>query len=363
MTSRMSIRLIAPLVLLVPGFSLALAGPLNPPAGPVDSTNKPLAELEPRTALSAANTPGDLTSRFIIKISGSYYLLAGNTNPLALDHIEIAPSATNVTIDLMGQMITVTGTRTVITAPAAPAARTIVIRNGTLRGASPSSGIVVESDATVVIEDVRFENLARPIDVAGAATVRRCDFRDCTLSGIAGVVDGAAIDVGTNSIVEDCRVEAASGSGVNASVRVGNNSVVRNCVLTQTNGGEVGIAAGTTCIIENNIIRNDADAANFTAIQIASAGIVRDNLFTSVAAGTHTGIACGSITTVTDNVFSGFDTGVSLGTGTDCLIIRNHFRAAGTAIDSTFPASNIIGPLITAGGAAASNNPHANYSN
>ena len=46
----MSIRLIAPLVLLVPGFSLALAGPLNPPAGPVDSTNKPLSEVEPRTA-------------------------------------------------------------------------------------------------------------------------------------------------------------------------------------------------------------------------------------------------------------------------------------------------------------------------
>jgi hypothetical protein len=345
------------------GLAPALAGPLNPPAGPVESTNKPLGEVEPRTALTSANTPGDLTSRFIITVSGSYYMLSSNTGPLVLNHIEIAPSATNVTIDLMGQTLTVASFRAVITAPAAPAARTIVIRNGALRGSGAASGIVIESDATVVIEDVRFETLARPIDVAGAATVRRCDFRDCTLSGIAGVVDGAAIDVGNNSIVEDCRVENATGSGVNACVRVGSNSVVRNCVLTQISGGEVGISAGNTCIIENNIFRNDADATNFTGIQISAAGIIRDNLFTSTVAGTHIGIACGSVTTVTDNVFSSFDTGVFLNTASDCLVIRNHFRAASTAIDATFPASNIIGPLITAGGAAASNNPHANYSN
>ena len=344
-------------------IAIAFAGPLDPPAGPIESTNKPLAEIEPRTALSSTNTPSNGQSRFVISTSGSYYLVAGSPAPLIINHIEIGPSATNVTIDLMGHMLTVSSFRAAITAPAAPAARTLVIRNGTIRGSGPSNGILVDSEATVIIEDVRFESLSRVIDVAGAATVRRCDVRDCNLSGLPGVSSSAAIDVGANSIVENCRVDTAIGSGSNPCVRVGNNSVVRDCVLTQTNTGEFGIDAGSTCIIENNVIRNDGDAATFTAVQIGAAGIVRDNVFSTLAAGTHIGVAGTSITTVVDNVFSGYDTAVSLGGASDCLVVRNHFRGASTAIDATFPGSNIFGPLVTAGGVAASNNPHANYSN
>ena len=35
----------------------ALAGPLNPPSGPVTSTYKTLTEVEPRVPVSATNTP------------------------------------------------------------------------------------------------------------------------------------------------------------------------------------------------------------------------------------------------------------------------------------------------------------------
>lgn len=366
MPSSLQPRVIARVALaaaIAPLLAHTLAGPLDPPAGPIESTSKPLSEIEPRTALSLTNTPSNGQSRFVISTSGSYYLVAGSPAALTFNYIEIGPSATNVTIDLMGHMLTVTAMRAVITAPAAPAARTIVIRNGALRGAGLSNGILVESDATVIIEDVRFENLSRVIQVAGAATVRRCDVRNCNLAGLPGISNSAAIDVGANSIVENCRVDTAIGSGSNPCVRVGNNSVVRDCVLTQTNLGEIGIDAGSTCIIENNVIRNDGDAATFTAVQISSAGIVRDNVFSTLASGTHIGVAGTSITTVLDNVFSGFDTAVSLGSASDCLVVRNHFRGASTAIDANFPGSNILGPLVTAGGAAASNNPHANYSN
>ncbi|HYD01608.1 MAG TPA: hypothetical protein VEB22_10315, partial [Phycisphaerales bacterium] len=47
------------------------AGPLNPPVGPVAPTAKPIAEVEPRTAINAANTPGDADSLFRITQPGS----------------------------------------------------------------------------------------------------------------------------------------------------------------------------------------------------------------------------------------------------------------------------------------------------
>ena len=42
--------------------ALVLAGPLTPPAGPVASSFKTLGEVEPRIAITAANTPGAPTN-------------------------------------------------------------------------------------------------------------------------------------------------------------------------------------------------------------------------------------------------------------------------------------------------------------
>src|SRR5881392_43776 len=76
------------------------AGPLNPPAGPVASSYKTLTEVEPRTAISAANTPGDSDSLFKITQPGSYYL-TGNIQGVSGKHgVEIA--ASGVTLDLNG---------------------------------------------------------------------------------------------------------------------------------------------------------------------------------------------------------------------------------------------------------------------
>ncbi|HYC99633.1 MAG TPA: hypothetical protein VEB22_00270, partial [Phycisphaerales bacterium] len=49
----------------------AEAGPLVPPAGAVAPTAKPLGELEPRTAVNATNTPGNLTNVYRITQPGS----------------------------------------------------------------------------------------------------------------------------------------------------------------------------------------------------------------------------------------------------------------------------------------------------
>src|SRR5262245_32112399 len=79
---------------------IAKAGDLNPPLGPVAPTLKTLTDVEPRIAISAANTPGDADSVFRITQPGSYYL-TGNVTGVAGRHgVEIA--ANSVTLDLNG---------------------------------------------------------------------------------------------------------------------------------------------------------------------------------------------------------------------------------------------------------------------
>jgi hypothetical protein len=64
---------------LLAASAILTAGPLGPPAGPVASSYKTLTEVEPRTAINAANTPGDATSLFKITQPGSYYLTGNIT--------------------------------------------------------------------------------------------------------------------------------------------------------------------------------------------------------------------------------------------------------------------------------------------
>jgi hypothetical protein len=78
---------------LLGGAVVSVAGPLSPPGGPVASTYKTLSEVEPRTAVSLANTPGDADSLFKITQPGSYYL-TGNIVGVAGKHgVEIAAAA------------------------------------------------------------------------------------------------------------------------------------------------------------------------------------------------------------------------------------------------------------------------------
>jgi hypothetical protein len=78
----------------------AKAGPLDPPAGPITSTGKTLTEVEPRTAITATNTPGDADSVFKITQPGSYYLTGNVTGEVGKHGIEIVVSG--VTLDLNG---------------------------------------------------------------------------------------------------------------------------------------------------------------------------------------------------------------------------------------------------------------------
>lgn len=77
--------------------ALLLAGPLDPPSGPVSSTYKTLAEVEPRFAI---NRPSGADSSFSIEQSASCYL-TGNITQVAIQRaIEVGESST--TLDFNG---------------------------------------------------------------------------------------------------------------------------------------------------------------------------------------------------------------------------------------------------------------------
>src|SRR5262245_18934676 len=81
----------------------ALAGPLNPPAGPVAPSLKTLPEVEPRIAINSTNTPGDDTSIYRTSQPGSYYLTGDITGVPGKASIAISAGAT---VDLNGFKIT-----------------------------------------------------------------------------------------------------------------------------------------------------------------------------------------------------------------------------------------------------------------
>jgi hypothetical protein len=66
-------------LLLLGVASHAVAGPLDPPGGPVAPTMKSLDQVEPRIPINAETCPGDDDSVFRIVTPGSYYL----TGPVA----------------------------------------------------------------------------------------------------------------------------------------------------------------------------------------------------------------------------------------------------------------------------------------
>ena len=115
-----TIRSVVPVALALVGLSApSLAGPLDPPVGPITSTAKPLAEIEPRTAINAANTPGDADSIFRIAQPGSYYLPANVTGQAAKRGIEIA--ASGVTFRIGGDRAFYAPAHDIVQVPPQPA--------------------------------------------------------------------------------------------------------------------------------------------------------------------------------------------------------------------------------------------------
>jgi hypothetical protein len=327
------------LVVLVFGKS-AMCGDLTPPAGPVSPTPGP----EPRTAVNAANTPGDIDSTFRIAQPGSYYL-EGNVTA-ATGKSGIAIESSNVTLDLNG--FTVFGVAGASSGIRATSLCSITVRNGVVRD-FPLTGITLLSSADALLEQVHCTNNGTGFSGGGESIV----IRGCT----AVNNDGVGFNCGQGTVIEGTtsRSNASHGYvlspgtaivGCSASnnegdgIRMLGGGVVDRCAvyLNDLNGIHGGEGASITgCSARFNLL---------DGIRVVDSCTVRGN--TCHFNGPQTELGAGINVTGTENRIEGNncvdnDFGVAVG-GTGNLVFGNSCRA--NILNYSIIAGNRAGPVV-----------------
>ncbi|MCE7973300.1 MAG: hypothetical protein DYG92_03095 [Leptolyngbya sp. PLA1] len=242
---------------------LVLAGPLNPPAGPITSTGKTLSEIEPRIALTAANTPGDADSVFRITQPGSYYLTGRLQGEAFKNGIEIALASQGVvTIDLNGfEMVGGTDTLRGITITNATPTR-VAIRSGSIRFWD-EGGANLATVQGATIENVRFLN-----NFGGGLATTRSRVINCEASSNTG--HGFAVDDG--SVVEGCVARLNTQHGLHADQDC---TVLNGEFSNNTQSGVYFEYQGR--IVNSNAASNGASGINLTRGGSAEGCMVTNN--------------------------------------------------------------------------------------
>ncbi len=268
-----------------------IAGPLDPPAGPVTASFKTLTDVEPRTAISASNTPGDADSLFKITQPGSYYLTGNVAGVAGKSGIEV--TARGVTIDLNGFSLqgapdSLAG---IVAIEENGQVRDLTVRNGRVNGWG-SWGLACSVAANLEVDSLRVGGCAGGIQGSARARVSRCHVVDMLTS------DG--ISLGVDSMVSDCNFLTLS-----RAIVAGDYSMVRDCVIGTANGGSIVLGAGGN-------VSNVAIANGGTGIKVAQGSIVRDCTLRSPTGG---GIIASNGNCKIENcsIFEGSGTGIDAG--------------------------------------------------
>lgn len=210
----------------------AVAGELDPPAGPVAPTMKDLVDVEPRQIIR--NDFINITP-IVIDSPGSYYLGEDILAIFGQHGIEIA--ANDVTLDLNG--FTIRGNAEVGSLDGIHISGdrvNIAIHNGTVRDFF-GMGINGESETNTRIADVRaFNNGDNGIRVSTNSVVTGCS---------AWGNGGAGIVTGHNSAISDCNAYQNSEDGFSTGV----GSVVTNGAAWEN--GEHGFTTGNGTTLMN----------------------------------------------------------------------------------------------------------------
>ncbi len=357
---------------LIAAGGVLLAGPLDPPAGPVVGTYKTLNEVEPRIAINAANTPGDADSVYRIAVRGSYYLTGNLVGAAAKHGIEIA--ATGVTVDLCGfDLQGVAGSLDGVSVTAA-STNSVAVLNGSIRSWG-GNGVNTASPAAINcrLVNLRVYGCSGHGIAAGPGTeVTHCTVTQNTLNGIntsicatitgctAYANDGIGIFANNGSVIADCTsnsntsngISAAQGSTISRCASVGNGgdgltaitagSIVECTALS--NSGD-GISVGTSCLVRANTCRsNGSGAADGAAIHVTGSD---NRIEGNIANTSDRGIdvdAAGNF--ITRNTCSGNTSNWELIAGNVCLVVNATLapvisgNAGGLAPGSTDPNAN-----------------------
>lgn len=212
--------------------SRAAAGPLNPPAGPVAPTGKPLAELEPRTAINSVNTPGVGAAVYTITQPGSYYLTGDVMVPTNKIGIHIATD--DVWIDLCGFRVFSSGALANAGITSESSLKNISIRNGTIEGVA-GNGVAYSGDvgrfSDLIIRNCGSIGLVKRSPIALLERV------------VATGCSATAIEVGTASAIFDCHADSNLSTGIEVSAAHG---LFSGCSATRN--GAFGLMAGDNAL-------------------------------------------------------------------------------------------------------------------
>lgn len=256
--------------------TLLFAGPLLPPAGPIASTYKTLTEVEPRTVINSANTPGDANAVAVITSPGSYVLAGDLSASGGKDGVRI--DSDNVRIDLRGfSIIGASGPSNFASGiTTSTSRRNIVVRNGTVRN---WGGYGIIGPVTLA----HFEDLAVLDNKLGQLEVFNASdsiARNLRIRATSGEMN---LQLGANSIIENCTVEGGS-SGIMIT-----SGTVSHCTVNAVSS--VGIRSGGG-IISDCTVTGITSAGSFNNGAIVADGHVRIERCTisnSVAAGIFLG--------------------------------------------------------------------------
>ncbi|MBY0112739.1 MAG: right-handed parallel beta-helix repeat-containing protein [Phycisphaerales bacterium] len=329
-----------------------LAGPLNPPAGPVASTPGP----EPRIAINAVNTPGDndaTPSTFKITQPGSYYLSGNLTAAEGKDGIEIA--ASNVTIDLNG--FTLAGANSNSGIVAQQALRGLVIRNGMISQGFADRGIRLRGqtiDQTPIgstIEDITINSgVEAAIDVGSSNRIASIVIDGASsgiYAGTSNAIRDCVIRVGTTGISADSgsTVEGVTIRGADTGISIGGRgSVVRDCTVTEAS---VGITASNG-VGTDGILIQGCTVSSFSNLGIVASGTGGARLDGNTVSGDPSknptnGIWGGDQVQVTNNVVRNIRSGGGSSVGILILGLGGRANVRGNTIvncDKGIKASN-----------------------
>jgi parallel beta-helix repeat protein len=355
------------LVTLLLGVAMTspIAGELEPPGSPT-----PTPGPEPRTAVNAENTPGDVESTFRITQPGSYYLAGSITGEPSKSGVEIV--ADGVTLDLMGfELRGVAGTLDGIRVEG-EVRLGLAVRGGSVREWG-RDGMFVEGVAELILADMRFSrNGGRGLrqslsilDQLSGGAVTTCTFASNEADGLwvrSGwtVTNSVAFDNGDRGFFlgdfSTVTGLTARGNGEHG-IQVGDGSTVGQCTAAENGTGGLQVGGGSTVVactanrngqdgirapIGGSVIGCTASGNGRHGIFAPRESLVRDCSCTFQTSGAGIFVDLNDCR-VEGNLCTGNQTGIDVD-GTENLIVRN-MATGNTSMNFDIVGGNQVGTI------------------
>ena len=279
-------HLVAVLVLtLLAAFNSQLStafaqGSLTPPGAPAP-TMKTLAQIEPRTPVDAAHTPGDISDQFIINQPGSYYLTANISGISSKYGIGILTN--NVVLDLNG--FSLLGASNSFAGIVLYVSYTnLTVRNGTVSGWGAGFHGIRCVGPNAILEGLNVSGNSFGIQCLGGSVIRDCVANGNQRDGID--VQGSGSLILNNNVAGNNWLNGPGNAGI--SIAGSNNRIEGNHVTgSGTTGVGILIPATPGPFTNNIVIRNSVIGGGVNNFSIAP-GNIAGPLINDTASGTIT---------------------------------------------------------------------------